>query len=82
QQTEMERYGALADRNLRLAMKVESTRGISTATVQMIGAIGLSALLFVAGAQALAGRLTAGDFVVLMTSMLTIIPGLKQLTNV
>ncbi|WP_017158854.1 lipid A export permease/ATP-binding protein MsbA [Xanthomonas phaseoli] len=82
QQTEMERYGALANRNLRLAMKVESTRGISTATVQMIGAIGLSALLFVAGAQALAGRLTAGDFVVLMTSMLTIIPGLKQLTNV
>ncbi|MEE7559314.1 ATP-binding cassette domain-containing protein, partial [Xanthomonas sp. Kuri4-2] len=82
QQTEMQRYAGLADRNLRLAMKVESTRGISTATVQMIGAIGLSALLFVAGAQAMAGNLTAGDFVVLMTSMLTIIPGLKQLTNV
>jgi subfamily B ATP-binding cassette protein MsbA len=63
-------------------MKVESTRAISSATVQLMGATGLAALLFIAGREAMAGRLTAGDFVSLMTSMMAIIPALKQLTNV
>ena len=82
QPVEMARYASLADRNLSLSMKVESTRAISSATVQLMGATGLAALLFIAGREAMAGRLTAGDFVSLMTSMMAIIPALKQLTNV
>lgn len=80
--SEMQRYQDLADTNLRLAMKVESTRGISSAAVQLLGAIGLAALLLIAGHEALAGRLTAGEFVSLMTAMMAIIPALKNLTNV
>lgn len=82
QSVEMTRYTSLADTNLNLSMKVESTRAISSATVQLMGATGLAALLFIAGREAMAGRLTAGDFVSLMTSMMAIIPALKQLTNV
>ncbi|WP_255470015.1 lipid A export permease/ATP-binding protein MsbA [Pseudoxanthomonas sp. z9] len=82
QHAELSRYSALANNNLRLAMKVESTRAVSSATVQLMGAVGLAALLFIAGREAVAGRLTAGDFVGLMTSMIAIIPALKQLTNV
>ncbi len=82
QPREMERYSGLANTNLRLAMKVEATRSISSGMVQLIGAIGLAALLFIAGHEAAAGRLTVGDFVALMMAMLTIIPALKQLTNV
>ena len=82
QRVEMERYALLADTNLKLSMKVESTRAISSAMVQLMGATGLAALLFIAGREAAAGRLTAGDFVSLMTSMMAIIPALKQLTNV
>ncbi|MCL6710591.1 lipid A export permease/ATP-binding protein MsbA [Pseudomonas sp. R2.Fl] len=82
QHAELSRYSALANNNLRLAMKVESTRAVSSATVQLMGAVGLAALLFIAGREAIAGRLTAGDFVGLMTSMIAIIPALKQLTNV
>ncbi|MFT3762063.1 MAG: lipid A export permease/ATP-binding protein MsbA [Pseudoxanthomonas sp.] len=82
QASEQARYHALADRNLGLAMKVESTRGISSAMVQMVGAVGLAALLLVAGHEAMRGRLTAGDFVVLMTAMMAVIPALKNLTNV
>lgn len=82
QPEEMRRYGELANKNLRLAMKVESTRGLSSATVQMMGAIGLAVLLMLAGHEAAAGRLTAGGFVTLMTSMISIIPALKNLTNV
>jgi subfamily B ATP-binding cassette protein MsbA len=82
QPVEMARYSSLANTNLSLSMKVESTRAISSATVQLMGATGLAALLFIAGREAMAGRLTAGDFVSLMTSMMAIIPALKQLTNV
>ncbi|WP_313929242.1 lipid A export permease/ATP-binding protein MsbA [Pseudoxanthomonas sp.] len=82
QSVEMARYSSLANTNLSLSMKVESTRAISSATVQLMGATGLAALLFIAGREAMAGRLTAGDFVSLMTSMMAIIPALKQLTNV
>jgi ATP-binding cassette, subfamily B, bacterial MsbA len=82
QAAELSRYAALADENLRLSMKVESTRSISSAVVQLMGAIGLALLLFFAGREAAAGRLTAGGFVTLMMSMMAMIPALKQLTNV
>jgi ATP-binding cassette, subfamily B, bacterial MsbA len=82
QDAELSRYTALADENLRLSMKVESTRSISSAVVQLMGAIGLALLLFFAGREAAAGRLTAGGFVTLMMSMMAMIPALKQLTNV
>ena len=82
QGSELSRYAALADINLKLAMKVESTRSISSAMVQLIGATGLAALLLIAGHEAAAGRLTVGDFVGLMMAMMAIIPALRQLTNV
>lgn len=82
QSIEQQRYRALADRNLKLAMKVESTRGISSSLVQIMGAIGLAMLLYLAGGQALHGHLSAGGFVVLMTAMIGMIPALKNLTNV
>jgi subfamily B ATP-binding cassette protein MsbA len=82
QHSELERYSVLANTNLRLAMKVEATRSISSAMVQLIGSVGLAALLLIAGHEAAAGRLTVGDFVGLMMAMMAIIPALKQLTNV
>ncbi|SFV25895.1 ATP-binding cassette, subfamily B, MsbA [Pseudoxanthomonas sp. YR558] len=82
QRSELARYESLANANLKLAMKVEATRSVSSAMVQLMGAIGLALLLFFAGREAMAGRLTAGGFVTLMISMMAIIPALKQLTNV
>ncbi|MFZ5657960.1 MAG: lipid A export permease/ATP-binding protein MsbA [Pseudomonadota bacterium] len=82
QASESRRYAEQADGYLRLSLKVESTRSISSAMVQLMGAIGLAALLFLAGREAAAGRLTAGGFVSLMMSMMAIIPAIKQLTNV
>lgn len=82
QGSELGRYERLADKNLHLAMKVESTRSMSSAMVQLMGSVGLALLLFFAGREAMADRLTAGGFVALMLSMMAIIPALKQLTNV
>lgn len=82
QDVEQARYQQLADQNYKLALKVESTRSISSAVIQLMGAVGLALLLFFAGREAMAGRLSAGGFVQLMVSMLAIIPALRQLTNV
>ncbi len=79
---EMQRYSALADQNLKLFLRVESTRGLFSAVVQLTGATALAVLLLLAGREAIAGRLSAGGFVQLMLSMMAIIPALKQLTNV
>ncbi|UHQ21223.1 lipid A export permease/ATP-binding protein MsbA [Lysobacter sp. 5GHs7-4] len=82
QEVELDRYRSIADNHLKLSMKVESTRSIASGMVQLMGAAGLALLVFVAGREALAGRLDAGKFVTLMTSMIAIIPALRQLTNV
>jgi subfamily B ATP-binding cassette protein MsbA len=79
---ETQRYAALANTTLSLVMKVESTRSVTSALVQLMGAVGLAVLLVFAGREAVQGRLSAGDFVALMFSMLAIIPALKTLTGV
>ena len=82
QPTELERYGAQVERNLKLSLKVEVTRASASLLVQLMGAIGVAALLLIAGHEAIQGRLSAGQFMVLMTSMIAIITPLRQLTNV
>ncbi|GAB3385193.1 lipid A export permease/ATP-binding protein MsbA [Lysobacter fragariae] len=82
QGVELQRYSSQANTHLGLSMKVESTRSISSAVVQLMGSVGLAMLLFLAGREAMADRLTAGGFVTLMMAMMAIIPSLKQLTNV
>lgn len=82
QSAELQRYSGQANHHLRLSLKVESTRSISSAVVQLMGAIGLALLLFFAGREAMQNRLSAGEFVSLMVAMLAVIPALKQLTNV
>ena len=82
QTAELGRYRELAGENMRLSMKVEATRSVTSAVIQLMGSVGLALLLFFAGREAMQGRLTAGAFVSLMTSMMAMIPALKQLTNV
>ncbi|HST45248.1 MAG TPA: lipid A export permease/ATP-binding protein MsbA, partial [Luteimonas sp.] len=82
QGAEHARYQQVADRHMQLNLKVEATRAISSAVVQLMGAIGLALLLVVAGHEAANGRLTVGGFFSLMLAMMAIIPALKQLTNV
>lgn len=82
QQHELGRYRSLADRLLGLNTKVESTRAMSSSTVQLLGACALAVIIFVAGMEAAAGRLTPGQFVALMTSMMALLPSLKRITTV
>lgn len=82
QDAEMARYGGQTLQNLRLALKIEVTRGTLSMLVQVLGALGVAVMLVVAGLEAARGRLSAGDFMTLMTAMVSLVPSLRQLTNV
>jgi len=82
QSLETGRYASLANRILGLNMKVESTRAGASAMVQLLAALALAAIVWVAAREALQGRLDAGDFVMLMTAMMAIIPSLRRVTSV
>jgi subfamily B ATP-binding cassette protein MsbA len=82
QALETRRYASLADRVLGLNMKVESTRAGASAMTQLLAALALAAIVWVATREALVGRLDAGDFVMLMTAMMAIIPSLRRVTSV
>lgn len=82
QPAEVARYRVLANANLLLNMKVESTRAGASSVIQLLGAIALAVLLGVASMEASKGRLSAGAFVAIMTSMMVLIPSLKRLANV
>jgi subfamily B ATP-binding cassette protein MsbA len=79
---EEQRYRALAERNLRLNLKVEATRASASSVVQMLAAVALAVILVVAGREAAAGRMSAGSFVALMMAMMALIPSLKRITNI
>jgi subfamily B ATP-binding cassette protein MsbA len=82
QASEQARYSVLANRVLRLNVKVEATRAGSSALVQMLAAFALAAIIAVATRQALVRQINAGEFVQLMMAMMAIIPSLRRLTNV
>ena len=79
---ELARYNSLANRNLRLNVKVELTRGLSSSLVQTVGAIALALILVLAGHEAMARRMDAGQFVSLMLAMMALIPSIRRVTNV
>ncbi|MBB1472256.1 lipid A export permease/ATP-binding protein MsbA [Luteimonas sp. MC1782] len=79
---EQARYSSLANRVLRLNMKVETTRALSSGLVQILAALALAAIVWVAIGEALAKRLDPGEFMQLMTAMMGIIPSLRRITNV
>ena len=82
QQLEIERYQALAQSNLRLNIKVESTRASASSLVQWLAACALAVILVIAGQEAMAGRMSAGSFVSIMMAMMALIPSLKRITNI
>ncbi len=82
QRSEEDRYADLALTNLRLGLKVEATRATASAVVQLMAGLALALILVLASAEAVQGRMTAGSFVTLMTSMMALLPSLKRLTNV
>jgi ATP-binding cassette, subfamily B, bacterial MsbA len=79
---EEERYFRISESASRLNLKIETTRSASSSIVQLVAAIALAVILFIAGHEASNDRMTAGDFVALMLAMLSLLPSLKRITTI
>ena len=79
---EVARFVEIARRNLKLHLKVESTKALASSIVQLLAAAALAIIVYVAGREAVQDRLTAGMFMALITAMMAMLPSLKRLTNV
>ncbi|HVF34810.1 MAG TPA: lipid A export permease/ATP-binding protein MsbA [Candidatus Saccharimonadia bacterium] len=79
---EVSRFVEIARRNLRLHLKVESTKALASSIVQLLAAAALAIIVYIAGREAVQDKLTAGMFMALITAMMAMLPSLKRLTNV
>ncbi|MFA7487435.1 MAG: lipid A export permease/ATP-binding protein MsbA [Lysobacteraceae bacterium] len=82
QSREAERFAKAAQRNLSLNLKVASTNALSSATIQLVAASALAAIVWRATRPDLLESLTAGAFMSLITAMLVMLPSIKRLTTV
>lgn len=82
QEAEAQRYARHAENNLRMHLKIEATKASASSVVQILAASALALILLLAGHEAAKGRMSAGSFVLLMTSMMALLPSLKRITNV
>ncbi len=79
---ELQRYEVLARNNFRLNLKVVSTQAMSSGLVQVLAAIALATIVYVAGRAAVSDGMTAGMFMSHIGSMMVILPSVKRVTNV
>jgi ATP-binding cassette, subfamily B, bacterial MsbA len=79
---EQARFGEIAARNLALHQKVEATKALSSSLVQLLAAIALAVIVYVAGREAVKENLSAGMFMALISAMMAMLPSLKRITNV
>jgi subfamily B ATP-binding cassette protein MsbA len=70
------------ERNRASFMKLIAVRAVSNPVVQMIAALGLAAVIYVAIRDVLADRLTVGDFVAFLSALLLMTTPLRRLVNV
>jgi subfamily B ATP-binding cassette protein MsbA len=82
QEYERERFSAVSEHNRRLNLKVASTNALATATVQLIAACALAAVVFIATRPSLIGDMDPGTFMAVITAMMVMLPSLKRLTTV
>lgn len=75
-------FERINEQNRRLNMKLASAKAASQPVVQLVAAFGLSAVVFVATNEDLAGGLSVGEFVSFLGAMLLIMAPLKHLTNI
>jgi subfamily B ATP-binding cassette protein MsbA len=82
QRYESGRFLAVTDRTRKLNLKVSSTNGMSSSLVQMLAAMALASIIFLATRPATLQSMTPGTFFAVLTAMGAILPSLKRLTNV
>jgi subfamily B ATP-binding cassette protein MsbA len=79
---EVEGFERVNENNRRLNMKLAAAKAASGPIIQLVAAIGLSSVVFVATREDLSGGMTVGEFVSFVGAMLLMMAPLKHLTNI
>ncbi|MEO0997569.1 MAG: ABC transporter transmembrane domain-containing protein, partial [Pseudomonadota bacterium] len=79
---ERRRFASANDENRALNMKLVRAKAAGVAVNQILFAIGGAVVIFVAGYETAAGRLTPGSFTSFMGAMILLLPPLRRLTNI
>lgn len=82
QEAQIARFDSANERNRRAAMRLALTRGLSNPVVQMLAAVALAVVLGLAIQEALAGKLTTGEFVSFIGALANMTQPLRNLVNV
>ncbi|QIZ75988.1 lipid A export permease/ATP-binding protein MsbA [Ferrimonas lipolytica] len=82
QEVELKRFTKASNRTRQQNMKLSAASALSQPLIQIIAAIGLSVVLFVASFPSILNSLTPGSFVVIIGSMMALMTPIKQLTKV
>jgi ATP-binding cassette, subfamily B, bacterial MsbA len=79
---EVEGFERINEQNRRLNMKLAVAKAASQPVVQLVAALGLAGVVFVAMSEELGGLLSVGEFVSFLGAMLLVMTPLKHLTNI
>ena len=82
QKYEKQKFEAVNEKNRRLHMKLVTAQAGSVPVVQLIAAVGVAAVVYVATLETMLNTITAGAFASFLTAMLTMMQPLKSLTNI
>lgn len=82
QQQEAERFREIINANRRFSMKAVIASAASSPAVELVTAVALALIIYVAGRQALDGTLSVGAFVSFFGAMAMLLPPLKRLVRV
>jgi subfamily B ATP-binding cassette protein MsbA len=82
QRYESARFNAVSDYTRRLSLKIAATSGLASSFVQLIAAVSLALIVYLATRPSMLHALSPGAFSSLILSMGGILPSLKRLTTV
>ncbi|HET7204109.1 MAG TPA: lipid A export permease/ATP-binding protein MsbA [Steroidobacteraceae bacterium] len=82
QEYEARMFDEVIEHNRRSHMKLMLTKGLSNPIVQTIAATGLAGVLYLATVDAIAGRMTVGEFTSFIAALMLITAPLRRLVNV
>jgi subfamily B ATP-binding cassette protein MsbA len=79
---EAQMFEDVIEHNRRSNMKLMLTKALSNPIVQTIAAVGLAGVLYLATVEAVAGRMTVGEFTSFIAALMLITAPLRRLVNV
>ncbi|HWJ06499.1 MAG TPA: lipid A export permease/ATP-binding protein MsbA [Steroidobacteraceae bacterium] len=82
QEYEGRMFDEVIEHNRRSHMKLMLTKGASNPVVQTLASIGLAGVLYLATLEAVAGRMTVGEFTSFIAALMLITAPLRRLVNV